>query len=103
MTTAAKHPGKKLTVAEKVALVKKAKAIPFTMEEEEIDRLMDLAEAAEEHGDREEADRLRKKIPIPWDLAAVVIEQFGSKRLIEMDFDLSYAVAVLGKNFVYDE
>lgn len=103
MTTIARHLGKKLTVADKVALVKKAKRIPFTMSEEEVDKLMDLADAAEERGDAKEAERLKKQIPISWDLAAVVIEQFGSRRLLEMGFDLSYAVAVLGESFVYDE
>lgn len=103
MTTAAKHPGKKLTVAEKVALVKKAKATPFTMGQEELYKIMDLAVEAEDRGDEEEAERWRKKIPLRWDLAATIIEQFGSKRLLEMGFDLSYAVAVLGESFVYDE
>lgn len=100
-TTAPKATRKKLSIAEKYALTLKAKKIPFPIPDEEMDRILDEIYDARQRGDEAEADRLRDQIPINWQAAVVVIEQFGVERLLEMNFDLRYAVAVLGEDFVY--
>lgn len=101
MTTATKRTIKKLSLAEKVALVEKAKKTPFPMSDKEVDGILDAIDQARDRGDRGEVDRLTALIPISWQAAVSIIEVFGVEELLEMGLDLRYAQAVLGESFVY--
>lgn len=62
--------------------------------------ILDASLDAEERGDREEAERLAKKLPLPLHLAEFMKEEFGAQYLVDGGWNLSEVEAQCGKDWI---
>ncbi|WP_243545467.1 hypothetical protein [Pseudodesulfovibrio tunisiensis] len=67
---------------------------------EEKFQILRAARLAEERGDKDEADRLRRKLPLPLHLAQFMKDEFGPEYLIQGDWNLSEIEASHGKDWI---
>ncbi len=72
--------------------------MPMTQAERE--KIIDLAHAAYDRGDKEEHDRLLHKLPLAPHLAMFLKEEVGTEELLKQNFDLSEAEEAYGKNWL---
>jgi hypothetical protein len=67
-----------------------------TLTREERFKILQEAHAAEKRGDREEAHRMRLRLPLPVHLAEFMKKEFGAQYLIDIGANLSEVEALYG-------
>lgn len=71
-----------------------------TLTREERFKILKDALIAEARGDREEAHRIRLRLPLPPHIAEFLKKEFGAQYLIDIGADLSEVEAQYGKDWL---
>ena len=71
-----------------------------TMSDEEMDRIMDEADALDERGEKEAANSLRRKIPVNPILADGMKRTLGIQKMKDWGYNLNDAVKLFGEGWL---